>query len=72
MISYYSATGRRKTKTEIMDSYYAQFKVKCRCGHSVLISPVNNKKLCTHCGNYVYRDKKEEFMEKLEYARKNI
>ena len=72
MISYYSSTGRKKTKDEIVDSYYAQFKVKCKCGHTVLISPVKSKILCSFCGNYVYRDKKIEFMEKLEYARKNI
>jgi hypothetical protein len=24
-----------------------------------------NKKLCTHCGKYVYKDKKEEFKERL-------
>ena len=66
MISYYTSSGRKKTKEELKDSYYAQFKVKCKCGHTLLISPVNSKKLCSYCGNYVYRNEKEKFKEKMK------
>lgn len=39
----------------------------CNCGHYVYIYPFENKtkKLCTWCHNYVYKDKKEEFKEKI-------
>lgn len=66
MILKYSTTGRKKTKEEIIDSYYSQFKVKCKCGHVVVISPINTKKLCSFCGNYIYRDKKDEFKERMK------
>lgn len=44
-----------------------KFRVYCSCGHSMIIFPFEhrNKKLCTHCGRYVYKDKKEEFKERL-------
>lgn len=34
---------------------------KCECGHSVVIYPFEHieKKLCTHCGHYVYNEKGE-------------
>ena len=53
--------------------YYSQFKVKCQCGHTLVISPKIGKLLCNHCGNYVYSDKKLEFMEKLnKEMKKNV
>lgn len=36
-------------------------KVKCKCGHSVIMPPKFNKVICDWCGNYVFRDKKAEF-----------
>lgn len=45
----------------------AKHKYKCKCGHTVVV--VNKKKtLCTWCGCYVYKDKKEEFKERLKGA----
>lgn len=37
------------------------YKVKCKCGHTMTIRPTNKKKLCSWCGNYVYREAKDEF-----------
>lgn len=36
-------------------------KIKCRCGHSVIIPPNINKVICHWCGKYVFKDKKAEF-----------
>lgn len=43
------------------------YKHYCKCGHSVVIYPMEKKikKICSWCGSYVYTDKKEEFKEKL-------
>ena len=41
------------------------FTYKCKCGHGVVISPKKAKELCKYCGNYVYRNQKEEFIDKL-------
>ena len=43
---------------------------KCKCGHSIVIWPIEKKRLCNWCNHYVYRDKKEEFEEKLKNALK--
>ena len=44
-----------------------EFKIYCSCGHGVVILPFEhkNKKICSYCGKYVYKDKKEEFKERL-------
>lgn len=63
-ISKYSSTGRKKTRDEMIDTYLAQYKIKCKCGHSILMK--NNKIICSYCGNYVYKNKKIEFMDKLK------
>lgn len=68
----HTSTGRRKTRDELLQSYYSQWRVLCECGHSLIINPHDKKKICTHCGHWVYSDKKEEFKEKLDNARKNI
>ena len=41
----------------------SNFKVKCSCGHT--FATTKEKDLCNWCGNYVYKDKKNEFAEKL-------
>lgn len=69
----YSTSGRKKTRAEIADAIYAQFRYKCpRCNLNIYIPNSSDKKLCRNCGHYVYKDKKVEFKEKLEYARKNL
>ena len=42
--------------------------IKCICGHSVFT--MKPKEICTWCGNYVYKDKKLEFKEKLKKLQK--
>lgn len=42
-----------------------KYKYLCECGHRVFIHPQRNKTLCSWCGHYVYKDKKEEFKNKL-------
>ena len=69
-IRKYTSTGRKKVRDELIASYYANFRTLCKCGHSILISPKEGKKLCSHCGHWVYQDKNLEFKEKLNNARK--
>lgn len=44
-----------------------KYRIYCSCGHSMIIFPFEhrNKKVCTHCGKYVYTNKQEEFKERL-------
>lgn len=39
--------------------------VKCKCGHSITFGGRSTKVICWWCGNYCYKNKKEEFKEKL-------
>lgn len=61
----HTSSGRRRTQAEIIDSYYSNFKYKCNCGHTIFMPYGTDKKICTHCGLYVYKDKKDEFKDKL-------
>ena len=39
--------------------------VKCKCGHSVVITNRFGRVLCNWCGQWVYRDSKIKFKYKL-------
>lgn len=39
--------------------------VKCKCSHSVTIMKAD-RKICSHCGNWVYRTPMLEFKYKLK------
>lgn len=43
----------------------AKHKVKCKCGHSISMANRINKKLCSWCGNYVYKNEKDKFKDML-------
>lgn len=36
-------------------------RVKCKCGHTVIMPPHQDKKLCYWCNSFVFRNKKAEF-----------
>lgn len=38
-----------------------EVKVKCKCGHKVIIPKWVDRNLCSWCKHYVFRDKKVEF-----------
>lgn len=38
----------------------------CYCGHSVIINPPETRGLCTHCGHWVYKDKRQYFKERMK------
>ena len=60
----YHVNGKKKTKEEIMESILSNYKVKCKCGHTLIIIG-KPKVICNHCGYYVYRDEREEFKDKM-------
>ena len=47
-----------------------KYRHKCKCGHSIIMTPKTTKKLCKWCGHYVYineREKeRENFIKKLK------
>ena len=54
-------------KIVVLDADRAKHKKYCKCGHSVVF-PSNSKAtkvLCTHCGHYIYKNKQEEFKDRL-------
>lgn len=50
---------------------YNKVKHPCKCGRRVVIPYWADKTLCSWCHRYVYKDKKQEFKERLEHARKS-
>lgn len=65
MIKIYTDSGRKKTKDEIKAACYQEFMYKCKCNHTQLIPYNVNKVICSHCGKYIYKDKKIEFKERI-------
>lgn len=47
----------------------SKFKRKCKCGHTIPMSPNVKKLLCNWCGRYVFRDDKDEFLYRLNEAK---
>lgn len=45
-------------------------KIKCPCGHTMVISPLIEFKICSHCGHKVY-NKKIQFKNKINELLKN-
>lgn len=58
-------------EVELLHDKLQNNRYKCNCGHTIYITNNKDKVLCRWCGKYVYRNKKLEFMERLENARKN-
>lgn len=51
-----------------MANLYQQINVQCKCGHKEIFPHWVDKKICSWCGNYIYKNKKVEFKEKLAKA----
>jgi len=49
-----------------MSEEYDKVKYPCKCGHRVVIPVWQDKQVCTWCGNYVFKDKKEEFKYRIK------
>lgn len=45
---------KKRFKSLAKNRYY------CYCGHSLIINPTEERTFCTHCGHWVYRDKKKQ------------
>lgn len=59
---------RKDRISKLMDEY-SNLSIKCKCGHTNFVPKFLDKKICPFCGNYVYRNKKMEFVEKLKQVK---
>ena len=55
-----------KTMKEIDNEarYFTDNRIKCKCGHSLLITSKDGKELCTWCNNYAFINKEAELKYK--------
>lgn len=51
---------------------YMKLRVKCKCGHSMIIPMWMDKKLCNWCGEYAFRNKQLEFQENMKKIMKQM
>lgn len=49
---------------------YDKVKYICKCGSRVIIPYNVDKQICNHCGNYVFKSKRDEFKFRLEEQKK--
>ena len=54
------------------DSALEEVKVRCKCGHRVIIPYWVDKQLCNWCKSYVFRDKKIEFEYRMKEKVKRV
>ena len=45
---------------------FQDYMIKCKCSHTVMITSAKDRVICSHCGYYVYKDKKTEMKYKLK------
>lgn len=58
-----------KKEDDRMFEEYSKYKIKCKhCGHSTTMPIFLDKKICSWCGNYIFRTKEIEFKHKLNQA----
>lgn len=51
---------------EKLDEEKTENRIYCKnCGHALNISHQRDKRICNHCGKYVFREDKEEFKYRL-------
>lgn len=46
---------------QIMATKMQKYRYYCKCGHSVVILPRDDKTFCNWCGSYVFKNKLDEF-----------
>lgn len=56
----------RVEKPIIYSSEIQKVQHKCKCGHTVTIPEFVDKQLCTYCGVYVFKSKKDEFQYRVK------
>lgn len=55
-----------------LDDAKTDLRVYCKCGHSIFMPIYLKHTICRYCGSKVYRNKKEEFKEKMALKLKRI
>lgn len=55
---------KRKRNDNKLLKALSEHKVKCKCGHVIIIIDLPYK-ICDWCGRKIYRSKKDEFKDKL-------
>jgi len=43
-----------------------KYRHKCKCGHTVYIANETGRALCSHCHNWVFKDKATEFKYRMK------
>lgn len=57
-------------KDKVKLDFYTKNSVKCRCGHTNFLGS-KEKIICSWCGNYVFKNKKIEFIYRIGEKLKN-
>lgn len=64
--------GKYKGVMQKKEDAYEPYKVKCKCGHTLTISPQNKRLICRHCGKWVYLNETEKKEFKKEEIKKKM
>lgn len=67
-ISKRTILKRYKSYKEIEKEHdtFNNYMIKCKCSHTILFTGIKDRLICSHCGKYVYRNKKAEMKYKVK------
>ena len=57
-----------KTYKQLMKDHdiLQNYVVKCKCSHTILFTGIKDRLICSHCGSWVYKNKKVEMRYKMK------
>lgn len=55
-----------------LEDEIVNLKVKCSCGHTVVLTKQDPVKICSHCNHIVYKTDRDYFKWKLNPERKGL
>lgn len=58
-------------KEQMIADVFKNYMYQCKnCGHKEVIKPIQNNKLCSYCGNLIFKNDKDEFIYRINQKMK--
>ena len=71
-MTYHSKYKHKKIIDQKSLDILEKLKVKCDCGHSLIMTVQQHYTICTHCGKRVNNNSKDYFIYQLRKAKERI
>ena len=67
-IDTYSRGKEFKTYRQLESDHrkHLDYMVKCKCTHTILFTGIKDRLICSHCGHWVYKNKRTELKYRIK------